>query len=135
MVVGIIGILAAVAIPAYQTYTNNAKRGVTESALRSAARMVRMNQSSLSLTEEDDLEEIESKGKAIDFKIHGAAATKIEAGDDDWCISVVVTDGWDYVSCINQAGEIQYGDTTKTNTTPNKKTCSSNTGATMGTCT
>ena len=109
MVVGIIGILAAVAIPAYQSYTNKAREGVTESALRSAARMVRMNQSSLTKTEVTELNKIESKGNPLTFNIFGSAVAEIEAADANWCISVQVTNGHLKASCIDQSGEIEHG--------------------------
>ena len=61
--IGIIGILAAVAIPAYQSYTTQAKEGVSASALEIAVRNVHLKQSQgASITEMELKAVVKSKG-------------------------------------------------------------------------
>ena len=126
MVVGIIGILAAVAIPAYNNYTNRAARGVTESALLAASRQVNLNKSTSDETLETTLNaDITSKGQALSFTVAGAAANKITANDDEWCIAVDIDKaGTKYqAGCIDESGTITYE-------TPSGVTCSGFTAAT-----
>ena len=111
MVVGIIGILAAVAIPAYNNYTNRASRGVTESALLAASRQVNLNKSTGDSTKVGDLNKnITSKGKKLDFTVEGDSGGNgtILANDASWCLGVDI-DGADeakyQAGCINQAGQ------------------------------
>ena len=113
MVVGIIGILAAVAIPAYNNYTNRAARGVTESALLAASRQVNLNKSTGDKTLVGSLnDDITSKGRSLAFSIHdGTTDGEIIANAPSWCIAVDLdgSSGTKYqAGCINQGGAIKY---------------------------
>ncbi|MGI9549080.1 MAG: type IV pilin protein [Bdellovibrionales bacterium] len=111
MVVGIIGILAAVAIPAYNNYTNRASRGVTESALLAASRQVNLNKSTGDPTTKTDLDaDITSKGKALNFVVADGNADSIAPGAAAWCIAVDIDDAGDkyQTACINKAGDITF---------------------------
>ena len=88
MVVGIIGILAAVAIPAYNSYQNNAKAGVVSSILELVARTVKIEES-LGNSPSETLvwNKIESKDK------DNFTEAFTYTGSKDWCFKITATSG------------------------------------------
>ena len=78
VVAGINGILAAVAIPAYINYTDDAKHCVNESALTTAVRMVQSSESTDEDTGEGNFHGIKTKGAALGtgyWVVNAAAGT------------------------------------------------------------
>ncbi|MGI9549079.1 MAG: type IV pilin protein [Bdellovibrionales bacterium] len=130
MVVGIIGILAAVAIPAYDKYQTNAKEGVVESVLLSAQRQVDVRRSLNKETTTADFGSIQSKGAALGdsaFTMWGTPASGT-AGvgtigtSGAWCIAFVKENvGTGGESCIDSAGAINYGDAASLTTATSDK--------------
>ena len=116
VVVAIIGILAAIAIPAYQGYQDDARKGVSESVLQTASRTVNLNQSLNKVTDATDLQaKVKTgKGTAITTFIaldNSSSSTNISASATTWCVGVNIptTDGGTgEASCINQAGVIKH---------------------------
>ena len=95
VVVAIIGILAAVAIPAYNTYQNNARQGVLESALQHASRSVALQQSLGKDTDNALLKTLVTSKIPLTFSASppsGGTTNKIAATDTTWCIEVSTTD-------------------------------------------
>ena len=112
VVVAIIGILSAVAIPAYNNYQKNAREGVIESALQHAARTVGLQQS-LGKSTRGGTGSVANTGyldKLVTSKINPSfnavgegAPSVIGPTDGDWCIEVTTSDT-DYgtnISCID----------------------------------
>ena len=112
VVVAIIGILAAVAIPAYNNYQNNAREGVIESALQHAARTVALQQSLGKSTDDSKLAElVTSSGGTLTFTIGSSVAsqTDIKSSDAAWCIEVALPTTTDYGNnrgCIDSTGTV-----------------------------
>ena len=109
--IGIIGVLSAVAIPAYQGYQTTAKRGVVESLLRTAARATHSELSiSGNLPDTDKIwEKVESSDKE-DFEdptSNGTSAT--------WCFNIEGKGDYNGLGgCVNE----KYGVSLSGNNTP-----------------
>ena len=111
--IGIIGILAAVAIPAYQSYTNQAKQGVTESALNTALRIVNLRQSQGKDTVATEINTlVKSKSTLVIFKagsVTGGTPPVIADDEMIWCLeSAAIIDGTNGIACIEQDGDITH---------------------------
>ncbi len=116
IVIAIIGILAAIAIPAYQGFQKDARDGVVESALVLAARTVRTNQGIGKGTNDADLEaKVSTEIPGFAVNIAGATAGNITSSENTWCIEVWSdgTNGYGtnankFLGCVdNEAGSTQ----------------------------
>ncbi len=113
IVIAIIGILAAIAIPAYNGFQKQAREGVFESTLALAARTVRVNQSKGDTTNDSGLEDQVTSDLDLTFNISGAASGNITTADTSWCVEISTTDtdygvdGSDLKNrgCIDSTGE------------------------------
>ncbi|MGI9548457.1 MAG: hypothetical protein ACR2M7_00535 [Bdellovibrionales bacterium] len=108
MVVGIIGILAAVAIPAYQNYQANARTGVVESILRTAQRTWKVEESLgrtiSSLTGSHLWSKVESRDKG---SFDDTASDFFSKGVNAWCLKISgksTTEYEGFGGCVNNAG-------------------------------
>ena len=125
--VAIIGILAAVAIPTYQNFTDRANNGVAESAVQAAARLVYTNQATNANTVVADLNKIKSKGVALSSAFLTEPATILPA-TTAWCISFAKTGiNGGKVSCIDDSGNLEHGSGTA-HTAPAGTTCTASSG-------
>ena len=110
MVVGIIGILAAVAIPAYQNYQKNARIGVVESILRTAQRTWKVEESLgrtiSSLSGSHLWAKVESRDKS---SFDDSVAAGFSKGTNKWCLKIEGKSASDYDKfggCVDQAGSL-----------------------------
>ena len=92
MVVGIIGVLAAIAIPAYQNYTKKAKIGVAESMLQTMKRSIQIQKSVGEIPSAANL----WASVVSDDKDNFGNTYTFKSGTDIWCIGVVAKAGNDY---------------------------------------
>ena len=95
--------LAAVAIPAYQGYTENAKRGVTESALWIASRTIDINRS-LDVTTTGASLNNKVKSKGVNFGTWITFPSPVAKDQSAWCASVEASDNFD--GCITNEGVV-----------------------------
>ncbi len=120
IVIAIIGILAAIAIPAYNGFQQDAREGVMESTLALAARTVRVNQSSGDDTTDGSLDNQVTSKVDFDFKISGATSGNITSSEQDWCIEITTSDS-DYGGtnknrgCIDNDGKPEVTSNSATN--------------------
>ena len=96
--------LAAVAIPAYNSYKENAKRGVTESALWIASRTIDINRS-LDVTTIGTSLNNKVKSKGVNFGTWITSPSPVAKDQSAWCASVVAaSDNFD--GCITSTGVV-----------------------------
>ncbi|MGI9549115.1 MAG: hypothetical protein ACR2M7_03975 [Bdellovibrionales bacterium] len=105
MVVGIIGILAAIGIPAYQSYQDDAKRSVVESFLLTAGRTVDINRSLAKKTYKSDLDaKVQSKGASVGaWDTNPNPISEVSGTGNEWCIQIATSAGPD--GCLTSAGQ------------------------------
>ena len=122
VVVAIIGILAAIAIPAYQGYQDDARKGVSESVLQTASRTVNLNKSLNKVTNKADLlSKVKTgKGKEITTFVvddDDGTADSLAATATTWCVSVTISTadgGTGESACITHEGTITHDEACKT---------------------
>ena len=113
--------MAAFAIPAYRSYQEDAKKGVSESVLQVAARTIQLNQSLDKDTTTADLSsKVQSKGAVIDKKVwfvgcadaNGRTCTVLNLIKEatTWCAQVTAPHGSNKEACIQQDGTITHKD-------------------------
>ncbi len=89
IVIAIIGILAAIAIPAYNGFQAQAREGVIDSTLALAARTIRVQQSGGKQTAETDIDDLVTSDLDFTYEAVGDALGTIGAADTEWCIELV----------------------------------------------
>ena len=142
VVVAIIGILAAIAIPAYQGYQDDARKGVSESVLQTASRTVNLNKSLNKVTDGTDLagKVKTGKGNSVTFTANddtsGSGNAGIAADATVWCIGVNIPTadgGTGKAACINQGGTITHQGVTPTGaSSPSTGVCAADGDGTCG---
>ena len=87
---GIIGILAAIAVPAYNNYKDDAKWGVTDSIIQTLNRTIQINQSlGKNSTKSNTINTVKTKGENLHTnELELQPATILEDTTTQYCIQI-----------------------------------------------